>query len=93
MKVFACKRQGSYSGGLILVAASTKEEAFYVFAHDKRFDWMIDSRTPEGSWVDVDAKNAIVTSDYYPLEKWHEVECLTAQVSEPQVIIEDGHSE
>ena len=46
MKVFACKRQGSYSGGLILVAAPTKEEAFNVFVHDKRFDWMIDCRTP-----------------------------------------------
>lgn len=93
MKVFACKRQGSYSGGLILVAAPTKEEAFNVFAHDKRYDWMIDCRTPEGYWADIDDENAIITSYYYPLEKWFEIECLAAQVSEPQIIIENGHSE
>lgn len=28
MKLFGCKRDGGYSGGLILVAANTKEEAF-----------------------------------------------------------------
>ena len=30
MKVFCCKNQCSYGGGLILVAANTKEEAFFV---------------------------------------------------------------
>ena len=28
MKVFGCKNQYSYGGGLILVAANTKEEAY-----------------------------------------------------------------
>lgn len=28
MKVFACRNQETYGGGLILVAANTKEEAF-----------------------------------------------------------------
>lgn len=93
MKVFACKRQGSFSGGLILVAAPTKEEAFNVFVHDKRFEWMVQSWGADGSWADVDDKDAIIRSDLYPLWKWFEIESLTAQVSEPQVIVEDGHSE
>ena len=93
MKVFACKRQGSYSGGLILVAAPTKEEAFNVFAHDERAHWMVDFHNAEGEWVDKDDEGAIISSEYYPLEKWFEIECLTAQVSEPQIIVENGHSE
>lgn len=93
MKVFACKRQGSYSGGLILVAANNKEEAFSVFAHNRKFDWMIQSYDAEGGYADVDDERAIISSDYYPLEKWYEVECLTAQVSEPQIIEENGYSE
>ena len=93
MKVFACKRQGSYSGGLILVAAPTKEEAFSVFAHDREFDWMIQSYDAEGGYADVDDEGAIMSSDYYPLEDWVEIECLSAQVSEPQVIVEGGYTE
>ena len=31
MKVFMCKRDGGYSGGLAVVAANTKDEAFEVF--------------------------------------------------------------
>ena len=93
MKVFACKRQGSYSGGLILVAATTKEEAFNVFAHDERAHWMVDFYNAEGDWVDKDDKDAIISSEYYPLGKWFEIECLSAQVSEPQVIEEAGYGE
>ena len=93
MKVFACKRQGDYSGGLILVAAPTKEEAFNVFARDERAHWMVDFHNAEGEWVDKEDEGAIISSEYYPLEKWYEVECLTAQVSEPQVIEEAGYTE
>ena len=31
IKVFMCKRDGGYSGGLAIVAANTKDEAFEVF--------------------------------------------------------------
>lgn len=93
MKVFACQRQGSYSGGLIIVAANTKEEAFNLFAHDSRFNWMIDCCDEEGCWADVDDEGAIIRSDYYPLEMWYEIECLTANVVEPQIIAQGGHTE
>ena len=59
MKVFCCKNQCSYSGGLILVAANTKEEAFSIAS----------------------------------INEWFEVEHLSTDLSEPQVIIEDHYSE
>ena len=40
MKVFINVRRGSYSGGMILVAANTKEEAIKAFREDKDYDWM-----------------------------------------------------
>jgi len=30
MKVFGCEMQGGYAGGIVLVAANTKEQAFEV---------------------------------------------------------------
>ena len=93
MKVFACQRQGTYSGGLIIVAANTVEEAFNLFVHDKRFDWMIDAHSADGEWRDIDDEDAIISTDYYPLEKWYELEMLTANVTEPQIIAQGGHSE
>ena len=41
MKVFGCKRSGGYSGGLIIVAANSLNEAFETFAKDDRYEWMI----------------------------------------------------
>ena len=40
MKVFGCKRNGGYSGGLIIVAANSLNEAFETFAKDYRYRWM-----------------------------------------------------
>ena len=40
MRVFINVRSGSYSGGMILVAANTKEEAIKAFREDEDYDWM-----------------------------------------------------
>lgn len=93
MKVFACQRQGSYSGGLIIVAANTKEEAFNLFVHDSALNWMVDACNADGEWRDVDDEDAIISSYYYPLEKWYEIECLTANVTKPQIIAQGGYTE
>lgn len=93
MKVFACQRQGSYSGGLIIVATNTIEEAYKTFFNDERFDWMIEAHDANYEWRDKNDEDAIVESYYYPLEKWYEIESLTADVTEPQVIAENGYSE
>ena len=91
MKVFMCKRKGLYSGGLAVVAANSKEEAFRVFATDKDYDWMIEK-------LDLDTYE--LTDDvtqwwsyFYPLENWFECKVLSANVDKPCVIMEDGYTD
>ena len=82
MKVFCCKNQCSYGGGLILVAANTKEEAFSVASVDEDTNWLF-YKMESGELV----------SDTYPKNEWFEVEHLSTDLSEPQVIVEDHYSE
>lgn len=42
MKVFVNKRTGQYSGGMILVAANSAEEAHKAFHADDDYSWMWD---------------------------------------------------
>ena len=81
MKVFINVRCGSYSGGMILVAANTKEEAIKAFREDKDYDWM---------WYEIDDK---IDDMYYGENGWMESTELTANVDTPQVIAENGYSE
>lgn len=95
MKVWMCKRsEGYYSGGLAVVAANSKEEAFKTFFEDKDNDWMVNK------WTHTDAYTEEYTDDYtkwrseyYPLENWFECKVLTANVDKPCVIMEDGYTE
>ena len=82
MKVFCCKNQCSYGGGLILVAANTIEEAF-----------SIASINEDTNWLFYKMKSGELVSDTYPINEWFEVEHLSTDLSEPQVIIEDSYSE
>ena len=82
MKVFCCKNQCSYGGGLILVAANTIEEAF-----------SIASINEDTNWLFYKMKSGELVSDTYPINEWFEVEHLSTDLSEPQVIIEDHYSE
>ena len=94
MKVWMCKRTddfGGYSGGLAVVAANSKEEAFKIFFEDMTYGWMVNK-------IDVETGDDFEDctkwkSYYYPLEKWFECKELTANVDRPCVIIEDGYSE
>lgn len=68
MKVFMRKRRGGYSGGLAVVAANSKEEAFKTFFENKDYDWMVDK-------YDVDtyefADNCTKWGSlYYQMELW-----------------------
>lgn len=81
MKVFINVRRGSYSGGMILVAANTKEEAIKAFREDKDYDWM---------WDEMDDE---IDDMYYGEDGWMESTVLTANVDTPQVIAENGYSE
>ena len=82
MKVFCCKNQCSYGGGLILVAANTKEEAFSIASVDENTNWLF-----------YKMKSGELVSDRYPKNEWFEVEHLSTNLITPQVIIEDSYSE
>ena len=82
MKVFCCKNQCSYGGGLILVAANTIEEAFSIASIDEDTNWLF-YKMESGELV----------SDTYPINEWFEVKHLSTDLSEPQVIVEDHYSE
>ena len=81
MKVFMCKRSGGYSGGLAVVAANTRDEAFDVFHHNGENEWMLD-----GLGADQD-------SYYYKRADWFEIPILSADTIVPKVIAEGGHTE
>lgn len=85
MKVFVNYRDGGYSGGMILVAANSAEEAHKVFHEDERFDYM---------WTDWSWENPPYISDeYYRPDGWKEKPMLEAHVDIPQVLAEAGHTE
>lgn len=81
MKVFGCYRQGGYSGGMILVAADSVEEAYDVYMKDENCDWM---------HAEIDDESIY---NYYPLDEWQEFDKLIANYDEPQVICEAGYTE
>lgn len=85
MKVFANYRLGGYSGGMILVAANSAEEAHKVFHEDERFDYM----WCDWSWED----SRYVEDFYYQLDDWKEMPMLQANVDVPQVLAEGGYTE
>lgn len=92
MKVFACQRQGGYSGGLLIVAANTVEEAFLTAARHKPISYWFYWVDANG-WCEDDGNIRHLYSDYYPLSKFYEEPRLTADVTEPQVIAEGGYTE
>lgn len=92
MKVFSNTYNGSnggWGGGVVLVAANSKEEAIRTYLQDASLglQWSYYGiKTPE-----TDFKN--VSFDYYDLDKWKEVEGLTYSGDKPKVIIEDSYAE
>ena len=82
MKVFCCRNQEPYGGGLILVAANTKEEAFSIASVDEDTNWLFYKK-----------ESGELVSDTYPKDEWFEVEHLSTNLLKPQVIIEDHHTE
>lgn len=91
MRVFMCKRYGGYSGGLAVVAANTRDEAFEVFHSQDRYAHMVDH-------LDIDTEEytedlSRCNSYYYRREHWFEVPILEADTIVPRVIEEGGYSE
>ena len=93
MKVFACKNQNPYGGGLILVAANTKEEAYLTAAYDDKILYLFEWADDDYMWCEPDGNINHCTSYTYPFDKWFEVKHISTDLAEPQVIIEDHHTE
>lgn len=92
MKVFGCKNQNSYGGGLILVAAETKEKAYFTAANDNNLSYLFDWHDDTG-WCEPDGNINHCTSYTYPINKWREIEHLSTDLTEPKIIIEDHYTE
>lgn len=85
MKVWINRRTGGYSGGMILVAANSAEEAHKVFHSDPDLNWMWDNITWETP--------PYVEDNYYQPENWEEMSMLQSNVDKPQVLAEAGYTE
>lgn len=89
MKVFINKRIEGYSGGLAIIAANNAEEAHRTYCFS---DPTTDYLDKDGNYCD--AENAVTFSNYfYRPEGWKEIPYLTADVTEPTFIAEDGYTE
>lgn len=85
MKVWANYRNGGYSGGMILVAANSAEDAHEVFHADERYCRM---------WTTYNEPNGVYVSDeYYSRDGWELMPTLEANVDKPQVLAEAGYTE
>lgn len=83
----------SYGGGLILVTANTKEDAYLTAAYDRETSYLFDWFDDDGVYTyEPDGNITHCISDIYPLEKWYELEHLSADLPKPQIIIEDNYS-
>ena len=80
MKVFCCRNQYPYGGGIIMVAANSMEEAFSVAAKDKDVRWEF-----------YETESGKPASDIYPISEWYEEERLSSGLTEPTVIVENNY--
>lgn len=93
MKVFGCKVDMSYGGGLVLVAANNVEEAYLTAAMDEKVSYMFDWADDDYMWCEPDGNINHCRTSVYPLGKWFEVEHISTDLTEPQVIIENCYYE
>lgn len=89
MKVFACKRSRSWSGGVALVAANSVEEAFTLFFNDPNYEVYV-NKFINGEFTDDIYKWETYE---YNLKDWFELPMLIANVETPQIILENGYTE
>jgi len=89
LSLFAAKRDGGYSGGLIVVAANSIDEAYQTY-----IEWVEATGNPnclyeryEYAYGDADVYNR------YPRENWYEIGGVKVVCDAPRVIDEDGYTE
>lgn len=82
MKVYANYRYGPLSGGMILVAANSAEEAHEAFHKAERYEYMW-TKCPDG----------YVGDNFYDKADWQLLPMLEAHVDWPQVLAEAGYTD
>lgn len=91
MKVWINKRTREYSGGMIIVAANTAEEAQQILLQSNPSDtWMVDK---DGYVCFEKEECVIIENDHYELMNWQELPHVHADFEVPTFIAEDGYSE
>lgn len=88
MKIFACQRQYSHSGGVVVVTARNLDEAFRTFVK-----WDMDNMLELHTGFDMRTGKPCFTYRNYPREKWYEIPGINTDAKEPMVIDEGGYNE
>ena len=84
LNLFACKRSGGYSGGLIVVAAHDIEEAYELYEEYGEEEHLISF---------YDNGEEVLEDNEYPRQKWYQIPDITVECDSPRVIDEDGRTE
>lgn len=88
LKLFAAKRESDYSGGLIVVAANTIDEAYKTY-----IDW-VESTNNVHLYERYDYMDGSVdVYNKYPKDTWYEIPQIKVICDAPKVIDEDGYTE
>lgn len=89
LKLFAAKRESGYSGGLIVVAANSIDEAYKTY-----IDWVESTGNPYCLYQRYDFGNGDVdVYNKYPRENWYEIPKIKIICDAPKVIDEGGYTE
>lgn len=89
LKLFAAKRESGYSGGLIVVAANSIDEAYQTY-----IDWVKSTNNSHFLYERYEYEDGSVdVYDKYPKPTWYEIPSVRVICDAPQVIDEDGYTE
>ena len=82
LNIYACKCNYEMGGGVIVVAAYTKKEAFELASRHPQTRWLFEEDEP-GKFV----------SEFYPWDKWYWLSHLSTKLKKPTLIIENHYRE
>ena len=82
LNIYACKCTYNLGGGVIVVAAYSKKEAFELASHH-----------PQTRWLFEEDERGKLFSDFYPLQNWYWLSHLSTTLKEPTLIIENHFRE
>ena len=89
LKLFAATRNNGYSGGLIVVAANSIDEAHQTYIDQVE----LTGNSHYVYWKHEYSDGTVEVDDKYPKKDWYEIPNVKVICDEPQVIDEDGYTE